>query len=536
MDTDRLFRPCRSLWGRHELFLPLSGNMKAKDNTNNLPAEEVAKLRRRVSLLEKSEARLKEAAVALSQQVNELASLNEFSQKISSNLARKEVLKLAGEQVLHAVSAEMVLCYLRQGDGLTLTNVRTGRSKLRKPRAGVERLGRCACEAVALEGKPVYRKDILTDPRCTQKECHGAGVRSLAALPLRMNNAVLGVIVITSVAERDFSRHANFLQSLTAHVAVALQNSLLYEEVESHVRQLERGLSEKKENEKALKESEARFRALVEQLPNTLIYMAALDERSTTLYVSPQIEALLGYTQEEYKADPDIWAKSIHQEDCDRVMAEVARCHESGERLVAEYRIRRRDGREIWFHDEAKIVYGEDGEAWCLLGTNTDITGRKQAEEDLRARESELLAKAERLQELNAALRVILEQRRGDKAELEMRLQSNVNQLVLPHVERLKRSRLDPEQLGILGALESNLKEIVSSFVTTLASKFLSLTPTELRVASLIKDGRTTKEIAALLQLSENTIQSHKFHIRSKLGLKNREINLRSYLRSLPSQ
>jgi PAS domain S-box-containing protein len=510
--------------------------MKAKDNTNHQPANGIAKLRRRVSLLEKSEARLKQAASELSQQVNELACLNENSETISSNLDRKGVVEFVGEHMLRALRADMALCYLRQGDGLTLAGVRSGRGRVRKPRAGAERLGRCACEAVALEGKPVYCKDILTDPRCTRKECKGAGVRSFAALPLRMNDALLGVMVIASVSERDFSQSANFLQSLTAHVAVALQNSLLYEEVENHARHLERGLSEKRETEKALTESEARFRALVEQLPNTLIYMAALDERSTTLYISPQIEAILGYTQEEYRADPDIWAKSIHPEDHGRVMAEVARCHETGERLVIEYRIIRKDGREIWFHDEAKIVYGEDGQACCLLGANTDITGRKQAEEALRAREGDLLAKAERLQELNAALRVILEQRQGDKADLEMRVQTNVNKLVLPLVAKLKGSRLDPEQQGILEALESNVNEIASSFVTTLASKFLSLTPTELRVASLIKDGRTTKEIAALLHASENTIQSHKYHIRSKLGLKNRKANLRTYLRSVANQ
>jgi len=84
---------------------------------------------------------------------------------------------------------------------------------------------------------------------------------------------------------------------------------------------LKKHLADCRQAKEALKESEAKFRALVEHLPNTVIYVAALDERSTTLYVSPQIEEILGYTPEEYRADPDIWAKRIHPEDYDRVMA-----------------------------------------------------------------------------------------------------------------------------------------------------------------------------------------------------------------------
>jgi DNA-binding CsgD family transcriptional regulator len=87
--------------------------------------------------------------------------------------------------------------------------------------------------------------------------------------------------------------------------------------------------------------------------------------------------------------------------------------------------------------------------------------------------------------------------------------------------------------MTLVGILESNLGDIVSPFVTKLSSRYLNLTPTEIQVASLIRDGRTTKEIGALLHLSANTIMSHRYHIRGKLGLKNKKVNLRSYLQSL---
>ncbi len=110
---------------------------------------------------------------------------------------------------------------------------------------------------------------------------------------------------------------------------------------------------------------------------------------------------------------------------------------------------------------------------------------------------------------------------------------ANVKELMLPYVERLKNSRLDADQETLVGILESNIKEIVSPFVTKLSSRFLSLTPTEIQVAGLIRDGKSSKEIAVLLNASENTVRSHRFHIRSKLGLINKKVNLRSYLKSL---
>ena len=146
---------------------------------------------------------------------------------------------------------------------------------------------------------------------------------------------------------------------------------------------------------------------------------------------------------------------------------------------------------------------------------------------------AELLKKSRHLEEVNAALNILLKRREEDKNDFEENILANVKELILPYVEKLKNSRLHSEQMTLVGILESNMKEIFSPFVTKLSSRFLSLTPSEIKVASLIKDGKTSKEIAALLLASENTIRSHRFHIRSKLDLKNRKVNLRSYLRSI---
>jgi len=130
-------------------------------------------------------------------------------------------------------------------------------------------------------------------------------------------------------------------------------------------------------------------------------------------------------------------------------------------------------------------------------------------------------------------LRVLLKQREEDKSRLEKNILSNAKSLILPCLETLKKGQLDTEQRTCADLLDSYMKEIASPFFKELSSHYVNLTPMEIRIASLIKEGKTTKEIAQLLCLSENTIMVHRYNIRSKLKLKNQKINLQSYLQSL---
>jgi len=158
---------------------------------------------------------------------------------------------------------------------------------------------------------------------------------------------------------------------------------------------------------------------------------------------------------------------------------------------------------------------------------------RKEAEETLGKREQELVAQSRQLTESNIALKVLLKQREDDKRDFEENVLSNVKQLVFPHLQRLKKSRLDAGQETLVSILESNLEIIVSPFTSTLLSKSVGLTPMELQIADFVKEGKTNKEIAELLSVAMDTVTSHRFHIRSKLGLKNKKINLRSHLLSV---
>jgi DNA-binding CsgD family transcriptional regulator len=137
------------------------------------------------------------------------------------------------------------------------------------------------------------------------------------------------------------------------------------------------------------------------------------------------------------------------------------------------------------------------------------------------------------MEEFNAALRILLRQRVEDKKELEENILSNVKDLIVPYVNKLKNSRLDCDQMSYLTVLESQLLALATPFAKMLSQRYFGLTPLEVQNAGLIREGKTTQEIAALLCVSENTVSSHRFHIRKKLGLTNKKVNLRTYLKSL---
>jgi DNA-binding CsgD family transcriptional regulator len=161
-----------------------------------------------------------------------------------------------------------------------------------------------------------------------------------------------------------------------------------------------------------------------------------------------------------------------------------------------------------------------------------NITERRQAEEAARTRQKELEEKTASLEEANAALKVLLSHRDEDKEDLEKRILANVKKLVLPYVEKMKAGRLTDSQAAYVEIIESNLTHIVSPFLQKMATAYSHFTPTEIQVADLIKEGKTTKEIAGLLNIGIGTVNTHRNGIRAKLGLRNKDVNLRSHLLS----
>ena len=165
--------------------------------------------------------------------------------------------------------------------------------------------------------------------------------------------------------------------------------------------------------------------------------------------------------------------------------------------------------------------------------SHEDVTPIKLIEEALREREFELELQKKNLEEANTALRVLLKRREEDKGELEEKILTNVKELVNPYLDRLKNTPMDRQQKAHLELVESNLSDIISPFLHQLSSKYLNLTPREIQVATLVKEGKATKEIAEILNLSTNAVGFHRKNIREKLGLRNKKANLRTHLLSL---
>ena len=151
----------------------------------------------------------------------------------------------------------------------------------------------------------------------------------------------------------------------------------------------------------------------------------------------------------------------------------------------------------------------------------------------VKERTEELEIKTNSLEEINTAMKVLLKKREEDKEELEDNVLANLKAMIEPYFNKIKNTKMDDQQKVLLNIIESNLKEIISPFANKLSSKYINLTPAEIRVADFVKHGKRTKEIATFLNLSVKTIESHRESIRKKIGIKNKKTNLRSCLLSL---
>ncbi|HEA67998.1 MAG TPA: LuxR family transcriptional regulator [Desulfobacterales bacterium] len=126
-----------------------------------------------------------------------------------------------------------------------------------------------------------------------------------------------------------------------------------------------------------------------------------------------------------------------------------------------------------------------------------------------------------------------MKKREEDRKLMEDRVLDNVKTMVLPYLIKAKKSKLNEKVKFQLQIIESALEEVVSPFVNTLSTRYLKLTPTEIQVATLIKEGNRTKDIAFMMGVSPSTIDTHRNKVRKKLGIVNKRENLRTRLLTL---
>ena len=286
-----------------------------------------------------------------------------------------------------------------------------------------------------------------------------------------------------------------------------------------------RNITERKRAEEALRESEEKYRLLIETSNAAITFF---DKSGTYLLLNHEAAKRLGGKPEDYIG------KSVHdtfpKRWADKFVKRFRRIIKSGVGETIEEEVKPLDR---WISSNLHPVRKQDGKIMGVQIITYDITDRKQAEEALRQREAALETRTHELQEVNNALRVVLKRMKEDRKGLEEDVSLNVTRLVAPYAERLRKSGLNAKQMAHLDILESNIDDITSPFARKLSSKYSRLTPAEIQVAHLVKDGRKTKEIAELLNLSLRTIECHRQNIRTKIGTKNKKANLRSLLLSM---
>ena len=285
-------------------------------------------------------------------------------------------------------------------------------------------------------------------------------------------------------------------------------------------------ITERKLAQQALQESEEKFRTVAEESPN----MIFINKGGRVVYVNQKCEEMMGYKKEEFYAPEFNFLTLIAPESVETVKSSYKR-HSAGEEVDPyEYSLINKKGQRIEVIITTRLINFEGDQA--ILGIVTDISDRKKTENAIREKDKALEQQAQHLEEVNTALKVLLEHREQEKQELEENLLANIKKLVFPYLEKLDRTRLEAESRTYLDIIKSNLADLVSPLATKLSSNYLALTPTELQIADLIKHGKTSKEIAAMLNVSAKAVAFHRGNIRNKLGLTNKKINLQTYLQS----
>ena len=172
----------------------------------------------------------------------------------------------------------------------------------------------------------------------------------------------------------------------------------------------------------------------------------------------------------------------------------------------------------------------QDGQIRYVWGASLDITELFEAQEELARSRKELAAQAKRLEEKNAALKELISHIELDKKEFKDRILANIEQVLLPSLEKI---RLSSREDTYIEQHRRALQDLTSSFGRKMADRRLKLTPREIEICNLVKNGLTSKEIAGLLKIALHTVEKHRRMARNKLDLANKGINLRTYLNSL---
>lgn len=286
-------------------------------------------------------------------------------------------------------------------------------------------------------------------------------------------------------------------------------------------------ITDRKLAEEALRQSETRYRQLFDSAPDGVFI---LDEDGYIVECSNSTMLIYGYSKEE------MINKRITEFMHPSSAASLSQGFPQEQPFEGEIRIVRSDGSIVYLWRKGIPLKDADGNLTGVLAYDRDITDRKRAEELLQRHrqrlENVVKERTSSLEEANTALRVMLKTADQIKTEIEENVLFNVKSFALPYLDELKKCSLDDRQKSYIEMLQNSLDQVTEPFLQGVSAQSLTLTPTEVTIMNLIKQGKVTKEIASLLNMSIRTVETHRYNIRTKLGLKNKAVNLRTYVSS----
>jgi PAS domain S-box-containing protein len=290
-----------------------------------------------------------------------------------------------------------------------------------------------------------------------------------------------------------------------------------------------RDVTQRKLMEQALRENEEKYRMIIENIEDGYY---EVDLAGHFTFFNDAMAHITGYSRDELLGKNN--REMMDDFNADRVFKVFNTVYNTRLAMKAfDWEFVRKDGSKGIVEVSVSLKCDLNGQPIGFMGVARDITDRKKTEARLRKSEEESKSKSKELEETNTALTVLLKKREEDRKELEKTVLSNINDNVKPYIERVRQRAKNKKLLDNLSVLEENLDSITSPFSHRLSSRHLNLTGTEMEIANLVKQGRTTKEIADLMVVSSKTIEVHRLNIRKKLGLSNKRACLRTHLLSI---
>lgn len=277
---------------------------------------------------------------------------------------------------------------------------------------------------------------------------------------------------------------------------------------------------------KALRESGETFRVLAEQSPS----MIWINQGGRIVYANRRCEQIMGYSREELYAPGFDFRRLVAPEYQALTAQNFARHAQGLDVDPYEYVVLSKQGKRIEASIATKLIAYNGAPA--ILGTVTDISHIKKTEAALKKSQTELLAQRKALEEKNAALREVLAQIEADKATILERVAANVDRLLMPIVRKLKLES-GPVDRRQVERLENNIREIASEFGLRLDRGTARLSPREMEICDLARNGLSSKDMAELLRVSVRTVHTLRQRIRKKLALRREGVNLVTYLQTL---